>query len=112
MSTIKIYTPSGEKIYFHDVVSIEHEHFGVRGVETDKIILKQDSNWFTSETVIMKQNIICVQSFDDDISATYFEPAPPEEEKPKDNDNGQTYSIMPMAVSIVCLIAVIIMALI
>lgn len=113
MSTIKIYTPSGEKIYFHDVVSVEHEHFGVRGFETDKIILKQDSNGFTSETVIMKQNIICVQSFDDDISATYFEPAPPEEkEKPKDNNNSQTHIIITMVVSAVCSIAAIIMSLI
>ena len=112
MSTIKIYTSSGEKIYFHDVVSVEHEHFGVRGFETDKIILKQDSNGFTSETVIMKQNIICVQSFDDDISATYFEPAPTEkEEKPKDNYNLQIYSIISMAVSIICLIAVVLITL-
>lgn len=112
MSIIKIYTPSGEKIYFHDVVSVEHEHFGVRGFETDKIILKQDSNGFTSETVIMKQNIICVQSFDDDIGALYFEPAPTEkEEKPKDNNNWQAYSIISLIVSVVCLMAVILIAL-
>lgn len=105
MSTIKIYTPSGEKIYFHDVDEAKGDQYGM-------IKITQKHREYSSEVWVMKENIICLQTFTTEMDALYFEPAPPEKEKPKDNNNWQTCSIISMAVSAVCLIAVIIMSLI
>lgn len=107
MSTIKIYTPSGEKIYFHDVDDARLDEI------SGMIKIKQKHREFSSEVWIMRENITCLQSFITEIDATYFEPAPHEEkEKPRDDNNWQTHSIISISVSAVCLIAVIIMALI
>ena len=107
MSTIKIYTPSGENIYFHDVDDARLDE--ISGI----IKIKQKHREYSSEVWVMRENISCLQSFISEIDALYFEPIPPEEkEKPKDNNNWQAYSIISITVSVACLIMVISMSLI
>lgn len=105
MSTIKIYTQSGEKIYFHDTVEAKFDD------EKGMIKITQKNGDFNSESWLEKTNIICIQTFISENDALYFEPILHEEVK-KELNNDNLFPIISITVNVFLLILIIILSLI